>query len=609
MLSSILELAGLPIHWASTGLLILLKHDASVLFLCLFGAGWCWLFIDRNRRQHLIPALNALNSRQAALEQIASAPDPETAQLSFAETFTQIDEVMANRDRLELALAWEQFRETFISEDEPVIRTTARAEAYFLHLADDTRVLAWGANMAVGLGLTATFLGLIAALTSATDVLSGATSGTDTTVALQGLLKITAAKFWTSVTGIICSVFLRRTDRSWHEQLQSRLEALCQVLDRGTLFTPAQRLANEQLREMKRQTEAFQVLGTELAAAIDNALDNRMSPVVSVLGNINKSIEQFGQGGFDQISRDLGEALSNHAGKEMQQLGATLGLMAGKFEELSTGLADVPATLEKTMADLREKFATEQEAARKQQTEAAEQMSAQLRELAEKLQGVTTGFSEELSTKIQSMITNATDTGGEVLGKAFAKFGEEMSRSADELIGRLSLLAQNAEPLSAAMARAAEAAGTQADRLHEAGQSTEAATAKMTDAVRVLETTLEPVSNAADRVREAADSIRVALAAHERATEEFTGQLIATASAAEGAWSNYQSRFDQVDEALGNTLEGLVSGATEHATALNQQVSELDLHLAKAVGNLRDVLGPLEDLAEEISALLEKLNA
>lgn len=604
---SVLVILGAPIHFASQGLLLVLRYDASVFTLCALGAIWCWHFIRRNRVKHFDEAMAGLAAREEALARVAAARDPVEAQLRFFEDFDAIAEVMARQDRKELALAWEQFREALIDESEPTIRSAARADTYFLHLADDTRVLAWGANIAVGLGLTATFLGLIAALTSAMGTLSSATDGTQTTQALQGLLQITAAKFWTSVTGIICSLVLRRTDRKWHEQLQLHLEEICQLLDRGTLFTPPQRLAADQLREMKRQTEAFQALGTELAASIDNALTNRMSPVVSVLGTINESIEQFSKGGFSQISQDLGKALGEHAGQEMQQLGQTLGIMATKFDELSAGLAGVPLTLENTLREMREQFENEQETTRRRQTEAGEKISDQLSKLAERLEGVTGQFSEDLTTKLQETITSVTDTSGEALGKAFAKFGEQMSQSTDELVLRLALLANSAVPLSEAMAKAAEATNQQAQRLEDAGRSTEEAGSKLATAASELNSALNPVASAAKLVSEAASSISTALKAHEEATEEFTGQLIATASAAENAWSSYEGRFDKVDESLAKTLDGLISATTQHATAVNQQIGEMDAELAKAVSNLRDALEPLEDLADEISSLLDKL--
>lgn len=609
MIDIVLTGVGAPIHWASQALLFVLRYDASVFILCMLGALWCWRFIRKNKIAHFDEAMAGLLSREEALSKVAAAQDPVEAQVRFSENFDEIAEIMAHQDRKELALAWEQFRETFIDENEPTIRTTARAEAYFLHLADDTRVLAWGANIAVGLGLTATFLGLIAALTSAMGVLSGATNGTETSQALEGLLQITAAKFWTSVTGIICSIILRRTDRNWHEQLQQRLDSICQLLDRGTLFTPAQRLAADQLREMKRQTEAFQALGTELATAIDNALTNRMSPVVSVLGSINDSIEQFGKGGFNQISQDLGKALGEHAGREMQELGQTLAVMATKFDALSTGLAGVPSTLENTLREMRQQFESEQEATRLRQTESGNQMSDQLSKLAQRLEGVTAHFSEDLAGKLQKTIEAATDSSGEALGKAFANFGERMSQSTDDLVQRLALLANNAGPLSEAMTRAAEATNQQVDRLELAGRSTEEAGGKLSNAITELNSALAPVAAAAKSVSDAASSISTALKLHEESTEELTGQLIATASSAENAWSSYQGRFDKVDEALGKTLEGLVSATSEHATAVNQQIGVMDSELAKAVSNLRDALEPLEELADEISALLEKLKA
>jgi hypothetical protein len=142
MVGSIIEGLGAPIHWASQGLLILLQYDASVFVLCLFGAVWCGRFIRRNKIAHFDEAMSGLLSREEALSNIAAAKDPVEAQARFSQDFDAIADVMARQDRKELALAWEQFRETFIDENEATIRTTARAESYFLHLADDTRVLA-----------------------------------------------------------------------------------------------------------------------------------------------------------------------------------------------------------------------------------------------------------------------------------------------------------------------------------------------------------------------------------------------------------------------------------------------------------------------------------
>ena len=607
LINVVLDGVGAPIHWASQALLFFLQYDASVFVLCALGAYWCWHFISKNKKLHFDEAMAALEGREEVLSKIAAAEDPAEAQARFSEDFDTIAEAMARQDRKEFALAWEQFRETFIDESETTIRTTARAESYFLHLADDTRVLAWGANIAVAVGLTATFLGLIAALTSAMGTLDGATNGTETTQALQGLLKITAAKFWTSVTGIICSIVLRRTDRKWHEKLQNHLETICQLLDRATLYTPPQRIAVDQLREIKRQTEAFQVLGTDLAAAIDNALNSRMSPVVQVLGDISNNIEQFRSGGFDRISEDLGSALREHAGQEMQALAQSLTGMTAKFETLSTGLANVPQSLETSLREIRQSFETEQEETRRRQREAGEQMAGQLEQVALKLEGVTGQFSEDLAGKLKNTIEAAADTSGAVLSGAFAKFGEQMSQSADELVKRLALLANNAGPLSEAMARAAESTNQQAQRLEIAGRSTEEAGSKLSAAITDLNAALAPVAAATRSVSEAATSIASAMQSHETATEELTGQLIATASSAEKAWENYEDRFTQVDEALGKTLDGLVAATTEHATAVNQQIGELDSELAKAVSNLRDVLEPLEELADEISTLLEKL--
>lgn len=98
VIGSILDGIGAPIHWASQGLLFVLRYDASVFMLCALGALWCWLFIRRNRIAHFDEAMAGLASRKEALSRVAAANDPVEAQVRFSEDFDAIADVMARQD-------------------------------------------------------------------------------------------------------------------------------------------------------------------------------------------------------------------------------------------------------------------------------------------------------------------------------------------------------------------------------------------------------------------------------------------------------------------------------------------------------------------------------
>jgi hypothetical protein len=112
------------------------------------------------------------------------------------------------------------------------------------------------------------------------------------TPALINLLTITSVKFWTSIAGVLASILLRAFDRLWHAASQRELECIVDAIDRGTLFSPPQRIAAEHLRETK-QTTALKSFSHELAIAIGENLERQMQPMVQVLGGIQCKHRRF----------------------------------------------------------------------------------------------------------------------------------------------------------------------------------------------------------------------------------------------------------------------------------------------------------------------------
>jgi hypothetical protein len=218
---------------------------------------WCGWIIVYNARRHYLPFQRQLTLRLAKLSFLDDAPDGATALAEFAAAFPRIDAIMAERGRGAAGLrhGWLQYRETLLDPEAVPIVATARPEEYFLHLGDETRVLAWWANIFVAVGLTFTFLGIVAALLKAVQAMGTSADPANMQVALVGLLHITAAKFWTSIGGVLSSIILRIFDRHWHSTSQRRLEQLCTQLETGIRFVTPQRIAADQLLELRRQGE------------------------------------------------------------------------------------------------------------------------------------------------------------------------------------------------------------------------------------------------------------------------------------------------------------------------------------------------------------------
>ncbi len=209
--------------------------------------------------------------------------------------------------------------------DEMPLRATARPEDYFLHLGDETRVLAWWANIFVAIGLTFTFLGIVAALLKAVQAMGASADPANMQVALVALLHITAAKFWTSIGGVLSSIILRVFDRHWHSSIDRRLQRLCDRIEAGTVLVSPQRIAAEQLVEARRQNDL---------------LAGRAAPVAT---------PAVAGGSGDGLSAEAGELVSNAArdfalatdrlAATLDGLDARVGAMTGRIvAEASEGV-------------------------------------------------------------------------------------------------------------------------------------------------------------------------------------------------------------------------------------------------------------------------------
>ena len=176
--------------------------------------------------------------------------------------------IMARPDRqsFNLERAWAAFRSSLTFTPSGELRSGAPAWTTFNIVTSETGVLGWWSNLFVAIGLIFTFLGVVAALSEATSVLSAKGASTAAMQgALSNLLSITATKFWTSIAGILASVILRICERRWSTRVDEAVEDLCEIIDARIPPVSPGMLAGEQLNEMKRQTELLAAISTALS--------------------------------------------------------------------------------------------------------------------------------------------------------------------------------------------------------------------------------------------------------------------------------------------------------------------------------------------------------
>lgn len=598
----------------------------------------CSAFIIALRywRKHNSPLATAIESRISAIDEITggTAADADEARLRFAERFNDIDAMMMEASRpqvMPLRRTWEEYRETIVDPGAEVLQNSARPEHFFVNLGDGHRGLSWFANIFIAIGLLITFLGIIAAL-STLDFSGDPKAMQDK---LNALMKVAGAKFWASVGGIVASIILRAYDYRFAKRINDGLGALCDRLEHGMAYLPPQRIASEQLAELREQTPTMRAFSEQLAAAIDSALEKRMAPMVTSLGSINEGIEKISGGGGDAVR----DAIASGAGAEMAGLADAIGAMTASMSDMSdrmakqTGEADrqieeavkrfsqASEEMRTAFADLNRNFGVVADRMREDNEQASamarDQMTALLGNLGNTLDGMKEGLSVaagEMGRASSEAASDAARIGQEAMEKSFGAFVERFSEAGDPLVASMREAGTTISASADRLGTAQGAIGDHARAIEQvASRSNDLATAFGSVANDVVAATT-PIRQSANSIAEAVKSIDAIVAKNTNSAEsardemrQLAAALSETATAASQAWSEYRVRFEQVDKSLGDAIETLSSATSSHANNLNERVGQIDTALGNGVAQLAGALEPLttlRDTVEELAGVL-----
>lgn len=632
-------------EWLGHGLIffftdIPLIGDAMAAFLAAILVGTAFVIAARYKRDFHEPLAKAIEARVQLLDEVTggSTADVDSARLAFARRFNEIDNQMmeaAHPEALPLRRTWEEYRETIVDPSSDILQNSARPEHFFVDLGDNHRGLNWFANIFIAVGLLITFLGIIAAL-STLDFSGGVDAMQER---LNELMKVAGAKFWASVGGIVASIVLRSYDYRFGKRINDGLSMLCDKLEHGMAYLPPQRIASDQLEQLKEQTPALRAFSEQLAAALDGALEKQMAPMITHLGSIQQGIEKISGGGGEAVR----DAIASSAGAEMAGLADAIGAMtlsmatmSERFEKQS-GEADrqieeavrrfglASEEMRNAFGDLNRNFGVIADRMREENEQASElareRMDELLTSLGSTLDGMKAGLASaatQLGEASSSAANDAARIGQEAMEKSFSEFVERFNGAGTPLVGSMkdagNAISASADRLSSAQT----AIGDHARAIEQVAARSSDLAAAFGNVANDVEAAAAPVRQSALSIAEAVKSVETIAVMNaqssESAREEMRQLALAlnqTASAASSAWSEYRTRFEDVDKSLGAALEKITEAAGSHATNLNERVGQIDRALGEGVAQLAGALEPLttlRDTVEELAGILANQN-
>lgn len=624
-------------EWLGQGLIyffteIPLIGDAMAAFLAIVLIGTAFAISYRYQSKYHAPLAEAIDARVRLLDEVTggSMTDVDEARIGFARRFHDIDAQMMDASHAEampLRRTWEEYRETIVDPSADILQNSARPEHFFVSLGDRHRGLNWFANIFIAIGLLITFLGIIAAL-STLDFSGGVDVMQER---LNELMKVAGAKFWASVGGIVASIVLRSYDYRFGKRIDDGLSMLCDKLEHGMAYLPPQRIASDQLEQLKEQTPALRTFSEQLAAALDGALEKQMAPMITHLGSIQQGIDKISGGGGEAVR----DAIASSAGAEMAGLANAIGAMTASMASMSDRLEKQTGEADRQIEEAVRRFSQASEEMRTafgelnrnfgvvadRMREENEQASALARKRMDELLSSLGSTLDDMKAGLAAAATQLGEASSNAANDA-ARIGQEaMERSFAEFVERFN---GTGAPLVTSMKDAGSAISVSADRLSSAqtaigdhARAIEQVAARSNDLATAFGTVANDVEAAAGPVRQSAVSIAEAVKSveavvtknaqsSESAREEMRQLAVSlnqTAAAASSAWSEYRARFEEVDRSLGAALEKITDAAGSHATNLNERVGQVDRALGEGVAQLAGALEPLTNLRDTVEEL------
>ncbi len=604
------------------------------------------------------PFLSAAQARRTALTRaLGSERSPIAERAAFAEHFPDVARAMGqDGPGLEpLIQAWQDFHEQIIDETASPIRSTGRPDPLFRRAGPAQTVLIFWSNIMVGAGLILTFLGLIYVLTVAAQGMSS--SGSDVAqaqVSLIALLTASAAKFCTSAGGLIASILLRFGDHELTKRVNSQTSGMCTLLERGLLYLPPQKLAAEQLEELRLQSRELKSFNTDLAFQISERMGAQftaaMAPVADSLGALNASMASMTDGLREGLKGGAADAISAAASGELRALGQTLNALREQLEGLSGHVGssgeDAARQIRAAGSDFREAAENIRSAFDRLSSDvnglgmrmveqgdlAAQAQSDALARIVDGLEAAQARSSAVISSAVsalesagrhaasdlqeglsvalkqgvaesQATFHHAVEESGQGLREAAKELGQAIGGAAEtaRLAGQLfQTSATNASRAAESMRGIVDTASEASTALTDASNSLSAATAPISQSTQAT-------MLAAERIARAVEEARYANAEGVRQISSLSESLRETSGAAEQAWRDYRARFEGVDRALEGATRKLSEALGDSVGQFVGFAQKVDQELASAVSRLSGSLSMIEGYAEALDEFVHEM--
>lgn len=354
-----------------------------------------------------------------------------------------------------LSTAFKEFRETLLEtgrRDDVIVRNSIRPAA-FINVDDlGFSLKGWRfvPGVFVSFGLLLTFLGLVAVLSTTSDILPDGQQTDQVAVmeALRNLLGKASAKFTISLSALACSIMLNLVLRGCASRVEHHAAELANELERRLHFVSLEGLADKQLGAIENQTVSMKELITSMTAELSKPLaavsQTSMDQITTMVDQLGTSMISGIGSALDKVSERIeavGEVLGGTSARleaASQRFDAAMTSTTEKLEDsvsrlmtVSTNLTDAGQQLSENLPVLKGTIEASNTHAMKV-SEGAATLISSIREAIAEDRRTVSETTEVIRSLVSSFESRAAAYDGQ-LEKAFQTYQDELTKALELL--------------------------------------------------------------------------------------------------------------------------------------------------------------------------------
>lgn len=552
----------------------------------------------------------------------------------FARHFNTIDQDFASIKKI--GPAWLEFKETLFrpkfDENKELIspcENTVRPQEYF-----NLRNLGMGPNFVkifpsvfIGIGLSLTFLGLIAALSEAVEAINASAGSADSIqAAIANLLKISSAKFYASLFALFTSIVMTISIRSMTWALTTSLNRLNQTLESSVRYLGPEKLAitaNEILREQLIQLQTFNTdLALKIGEQVQLSLSQSLAPVVQKLDNMGGHMAQQSIDAIRGIAEEVTKGIEGATGSSMDRVANTL-------DEVSTKLGGLSETLGGALSNFDADFKKMLDGLKDSLKQSAEGVSSGVNDSMSKMSegiGKTTEDITKIISGLTSTIQNLANTGAEIslqggeelkrqVEAASKQASEQMSLagkalsegfqlSTNDLVASMNGASFQLKELEASLLSLPGQLKSINTELSSSATQIEIASEQFSSASNGIRGLIEPLAKYATETRSSISDITNSFNIVSNQIGEASLSINKSVDTLGSQVSSQLEKLNGADEQLAKLLMGIENSTTRVLSDVNRFVSEIDNGFASSIGMLQESIGEFEEVIDSIGKLI-----